>query len=51
MPTASYYQKAKASLNIKASFKLKSMKRGFSTDYELQVTDVQIPTGIDLEAT
>ena len=48
---ASYYQKAKASLNIKASFKLKSMKRGFSTDYDLQVTDVQIPTGIDLEAT
>jgi len=26
------------------------MTREFSTDYELQVTDLQIPTGYDLEA-
>jgi len=35
---------------IKATFKLKSMTRDFSTDYEIEVTDVQIPVGIDLEA-
>jgi hypothetical protein len=34
----------------RAKFKLKSMTREFSTDYELQVTDLMIPTGIDLEA-
>jgi hypothetical protein len=34
----------------RAKFKLKSMTRQFSTDYELQVTDLMIPTGIDLEA-
>jgi len=35
---------------VHATFKLKSMTRDFSTDYEVQVTDVKIPTGIDLEA-
>jgi hypothetical protein len=34
----------------RAKFKLKSMTREFSTDYELQVTDLMVPTGIDLEA-
>jgi hypothetical protein len=34
----------------RAKFKLKSMTRQFSTNYELQVTDLMIPTGIDLEA-
>jgi hypothetical protein len=35
----------------KLIFKLKSMTREFSSDYELQVTDLKIPTGYDLEAT
>ena len=35
----------------RARFKLKSMTREFTSDYELQVTDLKIPTGIDLEAT
>lgn len=34
----------------RATFKLKSMTREFSTDYEIQVTDLKIPTGYDLEA-
>ena len=34
----------------KATFKLKSMTREFSTPYDIQVTDVKIPTGYDLEA-
>ena len=34
----------------RARFKLKSMTRNFSSDYELQVTDLKIPTGYDLEA-
>jgi hypothetical protein len=34
----------------RATFKLKSMTREFSSDYEIQVTNLQIPTGIDLEA-
>jgi hypothetical protein len=34
----------------RAKFKLKSMTGQFSTNYELQVTDLMIPTGIDLEA-
>lgn len=33
-----------------AKFKLKPMTGEFSTDYELQVTNLMIPTGIDLEA-
>jgi hypothetical protein len=36
---------------VKATFKLKSMTREFSTPYDIQVTDVKIPTGYDLEAT
>ena len=35
---------------VRATFKLKSMTREFSSDYELQVTDLKIPTGYDLEA-
>src|SRR6185436_10670033 len=34
----------------RAKFKLKSMTREFSTNYDLQVTDLKIPTGYDLEA-
>jgi hypothetical protein len=34
----------------RAVFKLKSMTREFSSDYEIEVTDVKIPTGYDLEA-
>ena len=34
----------------RATFKLKSMTRAFSSDYGLQVTDLKIPTGINLEA-
>ena len=33
-----------------AKFRLKPMSGQFSTDYELQVTDLMIPTGINLEA-
>jgi hypothetical protein len=40
-----------AGYGIRATFKLKSMTREFSTDYEVQVTDLKIPTGYDLEAT
>jgi hypothetical protein len=35
----------------RATFKLKSMSRQFSSDYQVQVTDLNIPTGYDLEAT
>jgi hypothetical protein len=31
------------------TFKLKSMTREFSSDYEIQLTDLHIPTGYDLE--
>jgi hypothetical protein len=34
----------------RATFKLKSMSRQFSSDYQVQVTDVKIPTGYNLEA-
>jgi hypothetical protein len=34
----------------RATFKLKSMSREFSTDYAIDVTDLKIPTGYDLEA-
>jgi hypothetical protein len=37
-------------VETRAIFKLKSMTREFSSDYELQVTDLKIPTGYDLEA-
>jgi len=37
-------------VETKLIFKLKSMTREFSSDYELQVTDLKIPTGYDLEA-
>jgi hypothetical protein len=33
-----------------ATFKLKSMTREFSTSYDVRMTDLQIPTGYDLEA-
>ena len=34
----------------RAKFKLKSMTRAFETNYEIQMTDLKIPTGYDLEA-
>jgi hypothetical protein len=34
----------------KATFKLKSMSREFSSDYEIAVSDLKVPTGYDLEA-
>lgn len=37
-------------VETRATFKLKNMKREFSTDYEVQVTDLKVPTGYDLEA-
>ena len=33
------------------TFKLANLKREFATDYQIQVTDLKIPTGYDLEAT
>jgi hypothetical protein len=36
--------------NGQVTFKLKSMNRSFSTDYDVQVTDLKITTGYDLEA-
>jgi hypothetical protein len=33
-----------------ATFKLKSMTKSFETNYVIQVTNLQIPTGYDLEA-
>jgi hypothetical protein len=43
------YRAMARQLETRASFKLKSMTREFSTDYEIAVTDVKIPTGYDLE--
>jgi hypothetical protein len=37
-------------VQTRATFKLKSMTREFTSDYDLQVTDLKIPTGYDLEA-
>jgi hypothetical protein len=34
-----------------AKFKLKSMTRDFASDYQIQLTDLKIPTGYNLEAT
>lgn len=36
-------------VETKATFKLKSMSRDFISDYEIEVTDVKIPTGYNLE--
>ena len=41
---------ALAPFQPEAKFKLKSMTRSFTTDYEIQMTDLKIPTGYDLEA-
>jgi hypothetical protein len=40
----------KARFETRAKFKLKSMTREFTSDYEIAVTDLQVPTGYDLEA-
>jgi hypothetical protein len=47
---AEYAKNALKQLETRATFKLKSMTREFSSDYELQVTDLMVPTGYDLEA-
>jgi hypothetical protein len=35
----------------RATFKLKAMSGQFTSDYQVQVTDLYIPTGYNLEAT
>jgi hypothetical protein len=40
-----------SNFDVHATFKLKSMTREFSSDYEIQVTDLKIPAGYNLEAT
>ena len=47
---AAYVKNALKQYQVTAKFKLKSMTREFSSDYEIEVTDVKIPTGYDLEA-
>jgi hypothetical protein len=37
-------------VETKATFKLKAMNREFSSDYPIQVTDLKVPTGYNLEA-
>jgi hypothetical protein len=37
-------------VETRATFKLKSMTREFSSGYDIQVSDLKIPTGYDLEA-
>jgi len=37
-------------VETRATFKLKSMTREFSTPYQIEVTSLKIPTGYDLEA-
>jgi hypothetical protein len=41
---------ALAEVETKATFKLKSMSRDFTSDYAVTLTDLNIPTGYDLEA-
>jgi len=38
-------------VETRATFKLKSMTREFTTEYWIELTDLKIPTGYDLEAT
>lgn len=46
-----YYKNILKQYETRATFKLKSMTgRDFTTNYEIQVTDLKIPTGYDLEA-
>jgi hypothetical protein len=49
-PKQAYYKTILHQLEMTGTFKLKSMTREFSSDYELQVTDLKIPTGYNLEA-
>jgi hypothetical protein len=37
-------------VETRATFKLKSMSREFASDYQIEVTDLKVPTGYDLEA-
>jgi hypothetical protein len=39
----------RAAVDTHATFKLKSMKKAFSTDYQIQLTDLKVPTGYNLE--
>jgi hypothetical protein len=43
-------QEALKEVPTKATFKLKSMTREFTSDYAIAVTDLKIPSGYDLEA-
>lgn len=46
-----YYANILKTMETTATFKLKSMTgQAFTTDYAIQVTDLKIPTGYDLEA-
>jgi hypothetical protein len=47
---AAAMQNAVPTFEVRAKFKLKSMTREFTSDYELQLTNLMIPTGYDLEA-
>jgi hypothetical protein len=44
-----YAKDLMASFETHAKFKLKSMIRDFGSDYQIQLTDLKIPTGYDLE--
>jgi hypothetical protein len=46
---AEYFKNILKQYETRATFKLKSMTGAFSTDYVIQVTDLKIPTGYDLE--
>ena len=46
-----YLQNILKQNELHATFKLKSMTRDFMSDYQIQLTDLKIPTGYDLEAT
>jgi hypothetical protein len=44
-----YFKNMLKTMETRATFKLKNMTGAFSTNYEIQVTDLKIPTGYDLE--
>jgi len=48
---AQYVQNLLDQHETRITFKLKSMNRAFSTNYAINTTHLQIPTGYDLEAT
>jgi hypothetical protein len=48
-PQFDAYSAALKAVATKATFKLKSMSREFTTDYQINLTDLKIPTGYNLE--